>query len=70
MGWERQQWEDKSEKEQKVWTLWNNVLFDNITCSLVNTLGGMEVEMDGEMVMDLDRKERGEENNNIKVGEK
>lgn len=51
-------WEDKSEKEQKVWRLWKKVLCDNITCSLVNTLGGMEVEMDGEMVMDLEREER------------
>lgn len=46
------------------------MLCDNITCSLVNTLGGMEVEMDGEMVMDLEREERGEENNNIQFGEK
>ncbi|XP_045062183.1 rab effector MyRIP isoform X2 [Coregonus clupeaformis] len=61
--------ERERERTESGDTVEEEVMFDDIISSLVNTLGGMEVEMDGEMVADPEREEREEDKNKTKVRE-
>ncbi|XP_055723276.1 rab effector MyRIP-like isoform X3 [Salvelinus fontinalis] len=57
------------ETTESVDTVEGEVMFDKIISNLEHTLGGMEVEMDGEMVADPEREGREEDKNQTKVRE-
>ncbi|XP_070292744.1 LOW QUALITY PROTEIN: rab effector MyRIP [Salvelinus sp. IW2-2015] len=57
------------ETTESVDTVEGEVMFDKIISNLEHTLGGMEVEMDGEMVADPKREGREEDKNQTKVRE-
>ncbi|XP_029560318.1 rab effector MyRIP isoform X1 [Salmo trutta] len=57
------------ETTESVDTVEEEVMFDQIISNLEHTLGGMEVEMDGEMVADPEREGREEDRNQTKVRE-
>ncbi|XP_064869406.1 rab effector MyRIP isoform X1 [Oncorhynchus nerka] len=61
--------ERERETTESVDTVEGEVMFDKIISNLEHTLGGMEVEMDGEMVANPEREGREDDKNQTKVGE-